>query len=150
MPYLRTMIDYDRESTTFRVKTTPLTATNFDAQVALNVALGAAIAGITRGHQVKISYGNEITTVQTPDDPLSQRENKWLIRFHDATTDAVQTPIELGTADLTLLDPNNRGFAEMGDSGPVDAFVDAFEAYVLSAAGNAVVVDSIEFVGRNT
>lgn len=150
MPYVRTMWDYDGEATTFRVKSTPLTAANFDAQVALNVALGAAITGITRGHLRKIAYGNEITSVATPDDPLSQRENKWVIRFHDATTDEPQSPIELGTADLTVLDPNNRGYAEMGDSGPVDAFVAAFEAYVISEAGNAVVVDSLQFVGRNT
>lgn len=150
MPYLRTMLDYDGESTRFRVKSATLTAANFDAEVAKNVALGVGIVGITRGHVIKIAYGNEILSPATPDDPLSQRENKWLIRFHDAVTDEPQSPIELGTADLTVLDPNNRGYAEMGDAGPVDAFVAAFEDYVLSADGNAVVVDSLQFVGRNT
>lgn len=150
MPYVRTMQDYDGESTTFRVNTAALTAANFDAQVALNVALGVGIVGITRGHLQKIVYSNEIISPSVPDDPLSQRENKWLIRFHDAVTEEKQSPIELGTADLTVLDPNNRGYAQMGDAGAVDAFVDAFEAYVLSKDGNAVVIDSIQFVGRNS
>jgi len=150
MPYTRTMKDYDGEPTTFRVRTLALTAANFDAQVALNVALGTAIVGITRGHVQKIVYSNEIISPTVPDDPLSQRENKWLIRYHDAVTSEDLGPLELGTADLTVLDPNNRGYAEMGDAGPVDAFVSAFEAYVVSPDDNAVVVDSIQFVGRNT
>lgn len=150
MPYVRSMKDYDGETTTFRVNTADLTAANFDAQVALNVALGVGIVGITRGHLQKISYGNEIVSPAVPDDPLSQRENKWLIRFHDVVNNVAQSPIELGTADLTMLDPNNRGYAHIGDGGAVDAFVDAFEAYVLSKDGNAVAIDSIQFVGRNS
>jgi len=149
MPYTRTMTDYDAESTVFRVNSTPLSAANFDAQVALNVALGAAIAGMTLGTLQRIAYGNEILSPGVNDEPLAQRENKWLIRYHDTTTGDNYT-VELGTADLTLLDPNNRGYAEIGDAGAVDAFVTAFEGYVLSPAGNAVAIDSIQFVGRNT
>lgn len=149
MTYVRTMTDYDGESSTFRCRSTFLTAANFDAQVALNVALGVAIVGITRGALNKIVYANELDSVSLSDDPLCQRENKWLIRYHDATTAKPYT-LELGTADLTVLDENNRGFAEMGDGGPVDAFVAAFEAYVLSPDGDYGVIDSIQFVGRKT
>jgi len=150
MVYSRTWIDYDGESTTFRARTAALTAANYDAQLTLQSALNTAMAGITRGHVTKTAWGNEITAGATPDDPLSQRENKWLIRYHDAVTDDAISPMELGCADLTVLDPNNRGYAEMGDGDVVDAFVTAFEAYVLSPLGNAVVVDSLQFVGRNT
>lgn len=149
MPYTRSLTDYDAETTVFRVNSTALTAGNFDAQVALNVALGVAIAGITLGTLQKISYGNEILSPGVNDDPLAQRENKWLIRYHDTATGNPYT-VELGTADLTKLDANNRGYAEIGDAAEVDAFVTAFEAYVLSPAGNAVAIDSIQFVGRNT
>lgn len=148
MAYLRTMRDYDGEPTTFTVPSETLTAANFDAQVALNVALGVAIVGITRGEMARISYGNDIFGVLKSDDPLCQRENRWLVRYHDVTT-GKNLRRELGTADLTLLDPNNRGFAQIGDAGPVDAFVTAFEAFVLSDAGNAVEIDSIQFVGAN-
>jgi hypothetical protein len=149
MPYTRSMTDYDAETTVFRVNSAALTAANFDAEVALNVALGVAIAGITLGTLQKIAYGNEILSPGVCDEPLAQRENKWLIRYHDTSTGDPYT-VELGTADLTVLDPNNRGYAEIGDAGPVDAFVTAFEGYVLSPAGNAVEIDSIQFVGRNT
>ena len=146
--YVRSMTDYDGENTTFRVNATTLTAANFDAQVALNVALGVAIVGITHGALQKISYGNEILSPATCEEPQAQRELKWLIRYRDDITGNPYT-VELGTADTAALDPNNRGYAEIGDGGVVDAFVTAFEAYVLSPAGNAVSIDSIQLVGRN-
>lgn len=149
MPYSRSMTDYDAETTVFRVNTTPISAANFDAQLALQVALGNAINGITLGTLQKIVYGNEITSPGVCNDPLAQRENKWLIRYRDDVTGEPYR-LELGTADLTKLDPNNRGFAQMGDGAEVDAFVTAFEAYALSPEGNAVTVTSIQFVGRNT
>lgn len=149
MPYIRSMLDYDNETTTFRVTTAQLTAANIDNQIVLNTALGVAIVGITRGAVSKIVYSNEIATPNVCDDPLAQRENKWLIRYHDAVNNK-KYRVELGTADLTVLDPNNRGYAHIGDAGPVDAFVAAFEDYVLSDDGNAVEIDSIQFVGRNT
>lgn len=149
MPYIRQMTDYDAESTTFRVPTAVLTAANFDAQVVLNVNLGVAIVGMTLGALQKITYSNEILSPAVCNAPLAQRENKWLVRYHDDSTGDKHWA-SLGTADLTLLDENNRGYAEMGDAGPVDAFVDAFEAFVLTELGNAVVVDSIQFVGANT
>lgn len=149
MAYVRTMTDYDAETTVFRVNTTTLSAANFDAQVALQVALGVAIAGITLGTLQKIQYGNEISSPGVNNDPYAQRENKWLIRYRDNLT-GEGFRVELGTADLTMLDPNNRGYANIGDAGAVDAFVTAFEAYALSPNGNAVTIDSIQFVGRNT
>lgn len=149
MTYTRSMQDYDKETTIFRVNSAQLTAVNIDAEIAKNVALGVAIVGITRGALQKIAYGNEILSPSVCDDPLAQRENKWLIRYHDDST-GEKLRVELGTADLTMLNPANRGFAHMGDGAEVDAFVDAFEAYVLSTDGNATVVDSIEFVGRNS
>jgi len=148
MPYTRTMTDYGAETTTFRVNTTPLTAANFDAQVALQVALGVAIVGITRGTLQKIVYGNEIQSPGVSSDPFAQREIKWLIRYIDDTT-GEPFRVELGCADMDALDPNNRGFANIGDGDVVDAFVSAFEDYVLSPNGNAVSVTSIELVGRN-
>lgn len=148
--YKRTMRDYDGESTTFSVPAAQVTAANFDAQVVLNVALGAAIVGMTIDSALeKIEYGNSIVTPVTgSSNPLCQRENRWLVRYHDSVTGEKITRT-IGCADLTLLDPNNRGYAHIGDGGAVDAFVTAFEAYVLSDAGNAVVIDSIQFVGAN-
>ena len=151
MPQILTITyhDYDAEPSTVSFPYgVAMTAANFDAQVVLQVALADAIAGITRGTKVRTVYGNVIPTMAVSTDPLAQRENKWLVRYHDVTTGAGHT-YELPCADLTFLDPNARGQAEMGDAAEVDAFVTAFEDYVLSPDGNAVLVDQIVFVGRN-
>lgn len=148
MAYVRTMTDYDGESTTFRVNSETLTALNFDAEVALNVALGVAIVGVTRGTLQKITYGNEIPSPGVNSDPLAQRENKWLIRYTDDVTGKAWQ-VELGTADLTLLDPNNRGYMLIS-SGAGLSFKTAFDDYVKSPDGNAVTMQSAQFVGRKT
>ncbi len=148
--YTRLMRDYDGEPTSLSLPSAQLTAANFDAQVVLNVALGAAIMGICISPAVeKIEYGNSIVTpVTASTNPLCQRENRWLVRYHDAVTGDKKTAT-IGCADLTKLDPNNRGYAEIGDGAAVDAFVTAFEAFVLTDLGNAVEIDSIQFVGAN-
>jgi hypothetical protein len=150
MAYVRTMRDYDGEATVFSVNSALLNAGNIASEIAANTALGVAIAGITRGTVTRITYGNEIDSPGVNSDPLAQRENKWLIRYHDTTT-GKNHKVELGTADLMALDPNNRGYAYIGDGDVVDAFVSAFEAFVLAPeTNNAVAIDSIQFVGRNT
>lgn len=147
--YTRSLKDYDGETTTFRVRAAQLNAGNIADQIALQAALGTAINDMVLGALNRITYGNEVDTpVVAASDPGAQRELKWLVNYHDTTT-GKKLRAELGTANTARLDPNARGQAEMGDGAEVDAFVTAFEAYVLSDAGNAVAVDSIILVGRN-
>jgi hypothetical protein len=70
-----------------------------------------------------------------------------LVQYHDSTTGRKYS-VELPTADPAMIDPNDRAHAAIGDAGPVDAFITAFEAVVISRDGNAVVVDEITLVGR--
>jgi len=148
--YTRSLKDYDGETTTFRVRAAQLNAGNIAAQITLQSNLGTAINDMVLGALNRITYGNEVDTpVIASDEPTAQRELKWLIQYHDETTGEKLTA-ELGTANPARLDPNARSQAEIGDGAEVDAFVTAFEAYVLSDAGNAVVVDRIVLVGRNT
>lgn len=141
--------DYNNEVGRTRLHATVLTAANFVAQGALRATLHTAIAGIVNGVLVKTAYGNdEIPFAGPAADPGTQRETKWLVQFHDVTT-LKKYKIELPGADTAVLDPNDRAHAEIGDAGAVDAFVDAFEAYVISDQGGAVVVDEITLVGRN-
>jgi len=147
--YTRSLKDYDGETTTFRVRSADLNAGNIADQITAQANLGAAINDMVLGALNKITYGNEVLTpVIASDNPAAQRELKWLVNYHDATT-GKKLRAELGTANTARLDPNARGQAEIGDGAEVDAFVTAFEAYVLSDAGNAVEVDSIILVGRN-
>jgi len=148
--YARTLKDYDSESTTFRVHAADLNAGNIAAQLTLQSNLGAAINNMVLGSLQTIRYGNGVISGSAaPSDPFAQRESRWLVRYHDAVT-GKQYRVELGTADYSNLDPNNRDHAFIGDAGDVDAFVTAFEAYVLAPdTNNAVEIDEILAVGRN-
>jgi len=147
--YNRTVLDYDGEKGSHGFKTTALTAANFDAQGTLRSAYGVSVAGICNGVLGQSEYGNvDFTGNDASDAPADQRELKWMVRFLDTITQK-KGSVELPCADTAVLDPNNRGYAQMGDAGPVDAFVTAFEAYAKSQDGNAVEVQSIQLVGRN-
>lgn len=141
--------DYNNEVGRTRLHVTVLTAANFVAQGVLRASLHTSIAGIVNGVLVKTAYGNDDIPFAGPaTDPGTQRETKWLVQFHDSVT-LKKYKIELPGADTAQLDPNDRAHAEIGDAGVVDAFVTAFQDYVLSDVGNAVVVDEITLVGRN-
>lgn len=147
--YSRTLQDYDSEKTVFRIHTTDLNAGNIAAQLTLQANLGSAINNITLGTLYNIRYGNEVVTPgAAPVDPFAQREIKWLIGYRDTVAGGLYT-VELGTADLDQLDPNNRNSAHIGDAGVVDQFITDFEAYALSPLGNAVDIEYIRPVGRN-
>jgi hypothetical protein len=141
--------DYNDEISNVRIYTTEIDATNFDTQVTSRIALMDAIADITLGLRMGVVFGNDTKTALGPAaDDEAQREKKWLVQYHDNVTLRRHT-VEIPCADTAQLDPNDRGNANIGDAGVVDAFVSAFEAYALSPAGNAVTVDEITLVGRN-
>ena len=78
-------------------------------------------------------------------NPEAQRENKWLVRYHD-TAGALYS-IEIPTAKLSLLDAGTEFLDLTGTEAA--AFVTAFQAGAVSPTdGSAVTVDSIQFVGR--
>jgi len=143
--------DYNGEASNVRVKSADLTAANIVATIAAGDALVTAIEGITLGLSSVKHYEAKRSPLSgsvRASSAASQREVKWLVRFHDSVTFERGT-VELPCADTAKLDANNRGYAEIGDAGDVDAFVTAFEAFALGPGGNAVVVDDIMLVGRN-
>jgi len=139
------------ETTSTEVAITTLNAGNVVAQQTLINDLAVAIAGITLGQVNKDTVIlNRIPGVPGPSsNPLAQRENKYLVRYHDATT-YQKMSVSYGTADLSLL-TNNSEFLDLSGT-EAAAFVTAFEAVVKSNFDptHAVVVDSIQFVGRNS
>jgi len=146
--YSRVLKDYDGENTTLRVAINEINAGNIADIVTQTANFGAALNDITLGSLQALRYGNEtISASPPPADPYAQRELAWLVRYTDNSTGKRQH-MTIGTADPTMLDANNRGFADP-DKTEVAAFIDAFEAMVVSDAGNAVTVESIQLVGRN-
>lgn len=136
-------------STIFPVVT--MTPANAAAQVTLQGNLRTAIAAIVLGNFLK----NEVTYVVNRTgngpsaDPLAQRENKWLFRYHDPVTFQKAT-LSVGTADLTAKIANSE-FVDL-TAGDGLALKTAFQAVVVSPydAANMAVLDSVQFVGRNT
>jgi len=140
------------ETTSFQVPTITLTPGNVAANVALMGTLASTVAAITLGsfQNNNITYARNLLGVGPAASNLAQRENKWLVRYHDATT-YQKFQVSIGTADISLL-PDHDEFLDLADAGVGQAFKEAFEAIVVSPANssNSVVVDSVQFVGRNS
>jgi len=136
------------EKSNWQVWIQDLTAANFVAQNGLISALFSAALDITGGAQAAtniLAVSTRSSVVVT--DPTAQRENKWLVRYHD--TSGVKFSVEIPTADLSLLTEGTE-FLKLADGGVIAAFVSAFEAVVRSPDDptHTVTVDSIQFVGR--
>jgi hypothetical protein len=149
--YSRSHLDYDGEKTVFRLQVADLNAGNIAAQLGLQAAFGAACNDMQIGVLSRIAYGNEVLGVlPAPTDPWAQRETKWFLTYRDTLT-GDEWYSEIGTADLTRLNPNNRKSAFIGDGAEVDAFIAAWEDYILAPKTlNPTEVVSIIPVGRNT
>lgn len=123
-----------------------------DAISDLNItALFDAAAGVIIG-------GTGLTTLVTavskddggwvaPTDAFAQREIKWLCRYHDATDSSVIRRLEIPCAHADLLGADGK-YMNLNDAGAGAAFKAAFDAHVKIGA-NAVVLDSVQLVGRN-
>lgn len=146
-----TFRDYGNEVSTVRVRQTTLTAANFDAQGTLRGTFASALVAMTEVTPVDgFAYGNEqVNDVEGASSVYAQREAKWLVQYHESGG-TKRYSFEIPCAKLTLLDPDDKKHANIGDSGVVDAFVDAAEAFVLGPNGSAIVIDEITHVGRNT
>jgi len=139
------------ETTTTEFPIATLTAANLVAKTTLIDNLGVAIQGLVIGNLLKATTIVERETIGSGPaaSQLAQRENKYLMRYHDNVT-LQNFQVSVGTADLTIL-PNHSEFLDLTTGGGADLKT-AFEAIVVSPdnAANAVTLDSVQFVGRNT
>jgi len=139
------------ETTSTSVPTTTLTPANVAAQATLGGNLKTAIAAITLGTFMKdeLTYARAILGNTPASSNLAQRENKWLLRYHDATN-YQKYSVSVGTADLSLL-PDHTEFLDL-TAGAGAGLKTAFEAFVVSPndASHSVILDSAQFVGRNS
>lgn len=127
-------------------------AANFDAQVALQVALQTAIADLSLGtiyKQMRVA-SEAIVGLSLPAKGV-QREDKWLVRYHDNVT-GQQLRLEIPCYDSSLLIDGKETIDKT--TAEYIAFKAAFEAYVVHEVepgnDNAVVVDDLVFMTRRT
>jgi len=130
----------------------PVEPADETAMITAATAFKSALVAACLGQIIQWSYGG-IQTIVNPSGNASsasaQRENKLLLRYHDATSFQKFT-VSIPTFDLSLLE-NNSEFLDLGGTEGA-ALKSAFEAIVKSPANssNSVVLDSAQFVGRNT
>lgn len=139
------------ETTSVAVPITTLTSGNVVAQTTLVGNLQTAIAALTIGNLLKseMLFSRTLIGAGAAADPLAQRENKLLLRYHDAV-EFQKFQVSIGTFDLTFLIANSE-YVDLA-AGAGLALKTAFEAVVVSPAdsAHAVILDSAQFVGRNT
>jgi len=139
------------ESASITLAIATLSAANVVAKKALIDTLRTTIATLVIGVDAKheLTFEKVITSQNRASSTLAQRENKWLVRYH-GNTSLKKFQCSIPTADLSLL-PDGSEFLDMTDTDPA-AFKSAFEAIVVSPddGAEAVTVDSVQFVGRNT
>lgn len=136
-----------------------VTAANFADQLTEFAAFVAAVAAITLGQIVDHEYAGILTIVNPVANASSasaQRENKLLVRFYDGTT------FEKFTATIPTIDLPNLVFETdakdfvsktlWGAGGAVMTdFVAAWQSFVHAPrTDNLTVIESLEYVGRNT
>lgn len=135
------------EKSAWSVWGSTLTSGNIVAQLGLAAALWTAALDLTLGSQAatKVLALSTVSAVENT-NPLAQRENKWLVRYHDSAS--TKFTVEIPTADLSLLDTGTEFLDLTGTEAA--AFKTAFEAYAKSPDDPTLTVtlDSIQFVGR--
>lgn len=140
--------DYDGELGVSRFTMPQFTAANFAAQRTLINALVVAISQVSLGVIADQHYGNDYpVSIERPDDPRAQRELKWLMSYHDAST-LLRYSFTISCADPAHLNANSRAQANLSDSGHVAALVAALQATIKSPTGGAIVIDKMTLVGR--
>lgn len=142
--------DYNGEVGVVSVSCLEPTAANHDAQNTARLALFASIQAVTRGNSRDNAWGYQARIGNTlPTDAESQVEEKWLVRYEDATTRRVYTS-EIACADLSVADI----LLENSDMwNPETAvwvtFRTDFEAFVRAPGTlNAVTILDVQHVGR--
>lgn len=139
------------ESANFSLPIITLTPANAAATETAVLDLETAILNITLGELAKreIVYARDALSSSPAASVQAQRELKLLLRYTDAVTGA-KFRVSIPTFDLSQL-PANSEFLNLA-AGVGAALKTAFEAVVRSPDNdaNAVVLQSAQFVGRNS
>jgi len=139
------------EVSSWQAAITTLTPANVAATETLLGNLLTAIQAVTLGSVQKkeLVYSRTILSATPAASTAAQRENKWLARYHDATT-FKKYVISFPCADLSKLVSGSEFLVLTSGDGA--ALKTAFEALVVPPddASHSAVLDSVQFVGRNS
>lgn len=146
-----TLRDYSGETTAVRIYNGDITAISLPGFLTDFGGLRASIEGITLGVMAQEQWVGDLNSLSalSPVNVFAQRELKWLVRYHDTVTQE-KAKLEIGTADPTGVMLPASDFADLTVE-PMLSFVADFNAFARHPESNvnAVVIDSIQLVGRN-
>jgi len=136
--------DYSNEDSTASF---PVADAVLDASLtSLFNAVDGIVIGAIGQSKLNVSAAKDAGPGGNSADKFAQRKLKWLCRYHDATTLEALT-LEIACPDAALL-TGNTDFADLG-AGDGLAFKTDFDTHVKARrTGNAVVLDSVQLVGR--
>ncbi len=143
-----TYVDWTREKSTTSINAAEFT--DNAAYVAARDALIGAITPVVFGVQTAQSEALETRlSNDLPGSQLAQREEKLLIGYSD-NVNLKQFVVSVPTLNKSALTfAPNSDFVDMAVA-PADALKTAFEGFAVSPYGNAVTVQYMKYVGRNT
>jgi hypothetical protein len=141
--------DRENKSSVQRVGAAVLTAGNIVAQSTAAANLATATDNMSLGARVKTLLGNLTTTVAAlPTNNNALRSRKFAVSYHDTTTgDKYTTQIPISNNAAVTMEPGTKLVDLTID--PAAAYVTAFNAFVASEDGNAVLIDQIRATGRH-
>lgn len=147
--------DYDGEPSRTTFNTAEITAANLDAQTTLLTTLRTTLNALLLSPvEQAVVTDNAWDTVVPVTNPFAQREIKWVIIAQDVSGNKFKSN-EFPMADLSLLENNSKYLIKSGNvvvvaaATEVGAFKDAFEAFAVSNAGEALTIIDMYQVGRN-
>lgn len=151
-------VDHDNERAGTTVNWETITEVNFVSAIANMNILQARIDALTLGTLAERSITLRARLSNTPpNNPLAQRETKWLVSYEDITeylaVDVVNPgfgkifTLELPCADLSLLSPNSDEIDYTNSA--YTNFRTTFENHAKSPYGGAVRILKMRHVGRN-
>lgn len=147
--YRHGLIDFDGQKRQFSFDTIVVTAANHDAQKTEHDNLIAAIADVTLGlldFEEYVADREQIRPVVRPSAASAQVNIEWVVTYVDDVT-GTEFNVRVPTADVTDTTLFAAG-SNLWD--PADAkwvtFIAAFEAHIVSPAGNAVSVQQVAYL----
>jgi len=147
--------DKGGEVGTMRAYGITITEADFDDDQTLRTAFVTAIDGATLGQLIQSNYGGElriVNPVSKASSASAQRENKLLVRYYDSVTFEKFTST-IPTIDLPNLvfETDARDFVSKASPAAIVALVSAWQAFIVNPeTQNLTLIDSLEYVGRNT
>lgn len=154
-PYAASLRDKGGEVGTFRVFGLPIDEENYDTYQGLRTTFDTALDAAVLGVLIQSDYGGELRIVNPVTKAASasaQRENKLLVRYYDSVTFA-RLSASIPTIDLPQLvfETDARDFVSQASPAFIVSLKAAWQAFVVNPeTGNLTLIDTLEFVGRNT